>query len=145
MKIETLVDVHAQLTDLGYEADLHPDAVFSKVGQFPVVLTINMKSELVINCQLATLGQIQEDKLTEFAFAALDANSRLSPFALCLITEADTPELAEEDFPIVLLDNIPLGDFSKDELRKAFEALHGALINSRNVLEVGMPAVPCVA
>lgn len=148
--ISNLAEVHEALQDLAYPAELHPEAVITwpiKRGTFPVIVTINTRSELVISCQIAKLGAIQEDRLTEFAFAALDANSRLSPFAISIITEADSPmpankdENEEKNYPIVLVDNIPLGDLSKDELRKAFESLHAALIGSREVLEAGMPAV----
>ena len=148
--INNLAEVHEALQDLAYVSDLHPEAVLAKVGNFPVVVTINGKGELVISCQIAKLGAIREDRLTEFAFAALDANSRLSPFAISIITEDDSDdhcvechgcEPAEEmDYPIVLVDNIPLGDLSKDELKKAFESLHSALLGCREVLETGISA-----
>lgn len=145
--INNLAEVHEALQDLAYVSDLHPEAVLAKVGSFPVVVTINGKGELVISCQIAKLGAIQEDRLTEFAFAALDANSRLSPFAISILTEDDgctcccSDETAEEmDYPIVLVDNIPLGDLSKDELKKAFESLYTAIIGCREVLESGISA-----
>lgn len=141
--LSTLIQIHESLQKLGYEVELRQESVLAKIDSFPVVITINSLSDVVISCQIATMSDIAEDRLGEFAFAALDANTRIRPYAFGIITGLDNPETDEDesDYPIVLTDCLPLGDFSEDELAKSMQALVSALMNSRQVLEVGIQPV----
>jgi hypothetical protein len=138
--ILTLSDVHESLTVLGYEATLSPNCVVVKVGglskPFPAVITHNqMNRHFQFTCQLTKLGLIPEDKLAAFALAALDANSRIAPFAYALLTDSDDPKKDKpEDWQVVLTHSIPLGDFSRSELASAMESLLTALVDSGNVM-----------
>ncbi|MEE9263180.1 MAG: hypothetical protein V3V11_01885, partial [Vicinamibacteria bacterium] len=86
-------------------------------------------------------GDIPEDNISTFAVAALDANSRISPFAFATLTASDNPELDEpQQWPVVLTDSIPLGDLSPGELEAAMNSLWSALAESRDVLEAGIGA-----
>ena len=147
--LNTLPDIEKELGKLAYECDLIDNAIVTNIGAFTVVLTIDDDGFLNITCQVMELGQVQGEKLTEFAFAALDANSRISPYAFSLITVADDPDLTDEaDYLVVLTDKIPLGDLSGCELRSAMQSLQTALLGTRDVLEaggVGEVAEPAVA
>ena len=144
--IANLTQVAEALESAGYEAICHDGAVHTKVGgmqkPFTAVLTINAdRNALVITCQLARLGDIPEDNISTFAVAALDANSRISPFAFATLTASDNPELDEpQQWPVVLTDSIPLGDLSPGELEAAMDSLWSALAESRDVLEAGIGA-----
>ena len=87
---ENLAEVARDLESFGYEVDLQDEAVHTKVGgeqnPFTVLLTIDKaRNALVITCQLAKLGDIGEDSVPAFTIAALDANSRINPFAFATL------------------------------------------------------------
>lgn len=147
--LNTLPEIEEELSKLAYECDLIDHAIVTNIGAFAVALTIDEDGSLTISCQVMNLGQVQEEKLTEFAFAALDANSRISPYAFSLITLADDPDLTDEaDYLVVLTDKIPLSDLSECELRSSMQSLQTAILGSRDVLiagGVGEVAEPAVA
>ena len=126
------------LEDAGYVAKQEEDAILVRLdGGIPAVLTVD-DDELHITCQLATLGELREENSLEFAFAALDVNSRISPFAISLITERDDASLTDaSEYVVTLVDTIPLGDFEQSELMSAMQSLLTALIGCKEVLEVG--------
>jgi hypothetical protein len=139
--IETLAEVHEALQQLGYKSRLGTNSVAVRVGgrkhPFPAVITHNTTTKhFQITCMVAKMGEIPEDRLTAFALAALDANNHISPFAYALITDTDDPKLDDEnEWPVVLVCSVPIGDFSVGELSSAMQSLLAALIDSRNVLE----------
>ena len=126
------------LEDAGYVAKQEEDAILVRLdGGIPAVLIVD-DDELHITCQLATLGELREENSLEFAFAALDVNSRISPFAISLITERDDASLTDaSEYVVTLVDTIPLGDFEQSELMAAMQSLLTALIGCKEVLEVG--------
>lgn len=144
--INTLEQVAEALGDLGYEAIHENEAVRTVVGgseaPFTAVLTTNADgSELVITCQLAKVGDIPEDKSETFAWACLDANTRVRPYSLATITAVDDENLDsddEADYPIVLTDSVPLGDLSESELGSAMDNLWEALTAASLVLEFAL-------
>jgi hypothetical protein len=140
--IATLVEVHETLLSLGYQSAFQNSSVAVKVGgldkPFVAVITHNQSTNhFQITCLVTKLGQIDEDNLTHFAIAALDANSRIVPFAFALLTEATSTKANKvEDWPVVLVHAIPVGDLSRGELDSAMKSLVAALIASANVLEL---------
>lgn len=122
---------------LGYEATLADDTLIIRIGQFPAFLTID-DDHLCINCKIARAGDVPESNQAVFATSALDANTRLSPYAIAMITDIDDPshEGSEGDWPIVLTDSIPLGDFEESELKAALVDLQAALVGSKDVLRI---------
>ena len=142
--INNLSEVYSGILGLGYLAELTKNAVVLNIGNFPTVITINNKKELIISCQIATLGMISEEKLTEFSFAALNANTQLSPFAIALIIEdGDNKNNSNEetDYPITLIDSVPIGDLCQEEIKKSLESLHSAIVSCEDVLKIGMGTV----
>ena len=132
---------------LGYATWLGEDALVVKIGRFPAILTID-EGRLSINCKVAQAGDIPEANQADFATAALDANTRLSPYALALITDLDDPSNVdpESEWPIVLTDTVPLGDFEECELKSALGDLQAALVSSKEVLQIAFtPAEPTTA
>jgi len=141
--IETLQQVAEVLEDLGYNVKSHDDAVHIAVGgtdnPFVAVITINEQNELVITCQVAKLGDLNEDEIPTVQFYLLDANTRIRPFAFGIITASDDPEYDDAaDYPIVLTDSIPLGDLCEDELTAAMDSLLVALKSSDEALRIGL-------
>jgi hypothetical protein len=140
MAMDNLTGIATGLEKLGYVAEQDELAIVVRLdGGFAATLTINGQSELVITCQVATLGELREENLLTFFAAALDANSRIAPFAFSLITERDDSTIASErQYVVTLVDTVPLGDFEEQELEAAMQSLVTALVGSREVLEAGV-------
>ena len=136
--MNNLPQIHQGLEDAGYIAKHEDDAILVRLdGGIPAILTID-DGNLQITCQLATLGELREENALEFAYAALDANSRLLPYAMSLITERDDPSITDtSEYVVTLVDSVPLGDFEQPELESAMQSLLTALVGCREVMEVG--------
>lgn len=136
--MNNLTQIQQGLEDAGYVAKQGDDSILVRLdGGIPAVLTIE-EDVLTITCQLATLGELREENLLEFAFASLDVNSRITPFAISLITERDDASIADtSEYVVILVDSIPLGDFEQTELESAMQSLLTALIGCKEVIEVG--------
>jgi hypothetical protein len=138
--MDNLAQIHEGLQNAGYVAkhDLENDVVIISLdGGIPAVLMVE-NNQLSITAQICTLGELQEDNLLTFAMAALDANSRISPFAFSLITERDDPSITEpSEYAVTLVDHIPLGDFEQPELESAMQSLLTALVGSREAIQAG--------
>lgn len=139
-KIETLAQMAEVLELEGYEVVETEHSVLVRIGgaehPFVAVITKNEEANQVqINCKLATLGEIPEDKVAQFFAGCLDANTRIVPYAVGLVSGADNPDLDDEKgWPVVLIDSLPLGDLCKEELLGSFDSLWMALQASREVL-----------
>jgi hypothetical protein len=139
--IASLPQLHEALGVLGYQATLSDTAVTVKVGglakPFTAIVTHNaLNKHFQFTCQVATLGQIPEDKVPHFAVAALDANNRIVPFAYALISAEDDPKLTNpKTWPVVLIHAVPIGDYSLNELAASMNSLLSALIDSRKLVE----------
>jgi hypothetical protein len=109
---------------------------------FTAVITPAVEdASLVINCQLARMGDFPEGNTGSFMLAALDANSRIRPYAFAVLTDSDDPSLDDPaDWPVVLTNRIPLGDLSEGEVVVAMGNLWEAVLGSKSVLEIGLGA-----
>jgi hypothetical protein len=138
--MSNLAEIQQGLEDLGFVSEYKVEdnlIVVSLDGGIPAVLMIENES-LSITAQLCTFGELREENLTVFAMAALDANSRISPFAISLITERDDPSITDpSEYVVTLVDHIPLGDFESSELAAAMQSLLTALVGCREVVEAG--------
>jgi hypothetical protein len=138
--ILTLSDVRETLALLGYQATLNENSVVVRVGglkkPFPAVITHNkLTNHFQISCMVTKLGSMPEEKIPAFALAALDANSRIAPFAYALLTDSDDPKKDKpEEWQVVLMHSVPIGDFSRGELESAMKSLLTALVDSKNVM-----------
>jgi len=104
-------------------------------GKLVAVLTIDSKNQLNITCQIAKASDITDAE--KFATIALDANSRILPYSIAMITANDNPDEYSEkeaDCPVVLIDSIPLGNLSETELNKAMNSLLEALMSCKDEL-----------
>jgi len=140
MKLKQAAEV---LTELGYSIIEQEEAVYISVGgtenPFIAVATISEANELVITCQVAKLGDLNEDDIPTVQFMLLDLNTRIRPYAFGIITASDDEEYAEaEEFPIVLTDSMPLGDLSAGELAASMDSLLMALNACNDALRIGL-------
>lgn len=141
--MNTLEDILSGLESLGYIGELQENAIavfpLGRDNRFPAVLTIDGEGNKVsITCQVATLGQFKEDDIPSLFAKALDENSIIAPYAYALLTSSDGEENDASGWPLVLIDSIPLGDFSLSELDSSISSLITALTNSvSSVFEAG--------
>ena len=140
--INSLETILLFLENRGYEATLTENAVLTRVGSFPTVITIDDVDgdgdpDIKITTQLTTLGQIREDRVPAFLTAALDLNTRILPFAVATLTAEDGEDSDPSTFPVVLIDSIPVGDVSEEEFDSAFGSLLQAILGTRQLLEIG--------
>lgn len=134
-------DVRTVVEELGFGIDQTSDISFVvKLGvkDHPLLAIITvLDGELSIDCKLATLGEIGEDRISEFCLAALDLNSRIRPYAFALISDSDDPSLGDpSEWPVVLTNSVPIGDLSTGELEKALRSLISAALASRDLLKL---------
>ncbi len=141
--IRNLNDVTGVLEELGYDVKEGDNAVHVAVGgsekPFVAVLTIDQSDQLMITCKVAKLGDLREEEIPQVQFYLLDTNSRIMPFAFAIITASDDAEMEDAaDYPIVLLDSMPLGDLSSHELASAMDSLLVAVDASGEALKLGL-------
>ena len=86
------------------------------------------QNQVIINCQIARMGDIKEEELSHVLFSLLDYNTIVRPYAFAVISAAEDPDLDnEETWPVVLTDSLPLGDLSSEEVIASVESLWSAL------------------
>lgn len=146
--MNNLVEIANGLEKAGYVAqhNVVDDVIIVKLdcgdgrGRIPAVLMIE-DGRLSITAQICTLGELLEENLVLFAMAALDANSRISPFAFSLITERDDESITDSsDYVVILIDHIPISGeavFGQSELESAMQSLINAIAGSREVVQAG--------
>jgi len=144
-KLGTMQEIIDAIQGFGYTATLQEGVGFMTIHKSgkkfnPVLMTEGEKGKekLVITCQIAKQGDIDEHNLLECMTALLDINTRIHPFAIGLITSADNPELdgKEDESPIVLISSVAVGDLCVDELKVQIEDLRVALTSSLKVLDL---------
>ncbi len=136
-KVESLADVVSALHDLGYRAKSVDGGVLTGISvteedgasrDFPVMIT-EENGSLEINCQLCTIGDLQQDHdddgLAVLAWVFLAVNAEIQPWAVALI---NPDGVLDETDTVVLTDSLPLGDLSTEELDSAMTTLQRALV-----------------
>ena len=132
--ISSLEQIEAVLESSGYETVRDDDGVVMKIGgtsvPFTSVFTIDEgQNQVIINCQIARMGDIKEEELSKVLFSLLDYNTMVRPYAFAVISATEDPDLDDEEkWPIVLTDSLPLGDLSSDEIIASVESLWSALL-----------------
>ncbi len=143
-RIESLAQVCDILAANGYEAILHDDSVGVKVGghenPFSAVVTIDAdKREMNFACKVAKLGDFPESNLPNALLALLAANAGVCPFAFAVVTDSRHPDEDEpEEWPVVLIDGMPIEDLCEAELLAEMEDLLTALVVGSKALKVGL-------
>ena len=131
--ISSLEEIEDVLESAGYETIRDEDGVLMKIGgksvPFTSVFTIDgSQKQVIINCQIARMGDIKEEEMPKVLFTLLDYNTLVRPYAFAVISAAEDPGLDDEEtWPIVLTDSLPLGDLSSEELLSSVESLWSAL------------------
>ena len=131
--ISSLEQIEEVLESAGYETIRNNEGVVMKIGgksiPFTSVFTIDKgQNQVIINCQIARMGDIKEEEMSNVLFTLLDYNPMIRPYAFAIISATEDPDLDDEEkWPIVLTDSLPLGDLSDQEILASVESLWSAL------------------
>ena len=131
--ISSLEQIEEVLESAGYETIRNNEGVVMKIGgksiPFTSVFTIDKgHNQVIINCQIARMGDIKEEEMSNVLFTLLDYNTMIRPYAFAIISATEDPDLDDEEkWPIVLTDSLPLGDLSDQEILASVESLWSAL------------------
>jgi len=135
MNISTLSEVKEVLENAGYEVLEVTGAIAAKINGFVATITID-NEEVNVQCEVATLGSFEEEDLPMITYNALNANSRIRPFAFEIIDTRDDPQLSDpKNFILNLADSMPVGDLSPEELESTMQKLNLAINECKYVLK----------
>lgn len=127
----TLEEIHEALEDLGYQSKVQDESLSVNVNRGVVASIIADQDELTVCCHLTTLGRLLPDDAEQAAAVCahlMRHNVAISPFAISLIADEDDED--PEDDPVALIDSVPLGNFSLQELKKLMENLNKAVAST---------------
>jgi len=131
------------LASMGYESEAVECGVRFGIGDtenaFPVVILIDDK-DMIINCEIAKWGEISsnvaEDMKDAFFLGLLDINTQILPYSVAVVSNIDGEEDDRDSWPVVLIDSMPIGDISEDELRSSIQSLMKALHTAKDLFSV---------
>tara|TARA_B100000614_G_scaffold262909_1_gene300971 strand:- start:465871 stop:466365 length:495 start_codon:yes stop_codon:yes gene_type:complete len=146
-KIADIAGLAEAVQDLGYgiietdEAEKSVSIVLP-VGDenFVAILDISDDdSELVIESQIGKLADIPDNDTALALFMRLvSINSEIKPFATNIDEPAATDQISDlDESPITVIDSVPLGDFSREELEHSLLKLQSAI----NLTNLTMQAI----
>jgi hypothetical protein len=143
--IKTLADIERVLSEHGYTPSLNDGSVTLPIGAegspFPCVILMD-DTNLTISCEIDTWGNLQKrvtpDMKDDLYLAMLDLNTQTLPYAFAVLTEIDGEEDDQSSFPVVLIDSMPVGDISDDELLSSLSSLLAALQTASNLYNVSV-------
>lgn len=143
--VKTLVDVERILEKQGYKPQINENSVAVPVGgsSAPFLCIILMDdTSLTISCEISTWGQMlkrtTEDMKEDFFLSLLDMNSQTLPYAFSVLTDIDGEGEDQNEWPVVLIDSMPVGDISENELLASMRSLSAALLTAKNLFDVSL-------
>jgi len=145
--IQTLQDVVDVLTEHGYAPTLNEGSVSVPVGSeenpFPCLILMD-ETNLTVLCEIDTYGnmmsRVADEDREDFLVAMLDLNSQMNSYAFTTMSDIDDPEAGEnkDNWPVALINSIPVGDICEAELLEGMNALQAALLTAKGLFEVSL-------
>lgn len=145
--IQTLQNVVDVLTEHGYAPVLNENNVSVPVGSedspFPCVILMD-KTYLTVVCEIDTYGnmmsRVADEDREDFLLAMMDLNSQMNSYAFTVMSDIDDPDAGEnkDDWPVALVNSVPIGDLSEAELLEGMRALQAALLTAKSLFSVSV-------
>jgi hypothetical protein len=138
--ISNIEQLNEALTSLGYETCPQPNFVAVKISggssnnHFTTICRF-VDNQLVISCKLFSLADVADENESVLNSAALNYNSLVLPFSFATLSAGSD---SDEEGTFVLIDSMPVGDLSVDELEKEMKALLAAILTAAPVIKVGL-------
>lgn len=141
--IKTLDDVEKVLKEQGFAPVRNEHSVALPVGgdahPFPAKVFMD-ETYLMVVCQIDTWGnmlsRVPTDDREEFHLAIYDMNSQMNSYAVTVLSDIDGEGDDKDDWPVALINSIPVGDISEGELLEGIRGLQAALITIKSVFDV---------
>jgi hypothetical protein len=138
-KVETTAQIAEVLKNNGYTAVNNDDSVSVLFGTRtnPISAIVNIiDKNMYIAVQLAKLGDLRRKDFNKAMFAMLASNNSVLPYAFDIQTASDNSKADKaEKWPITLINSVPVGDLSEEELIAAFDSLRTALVTAAGILK----------
>lgn len=148
--VQTLQNVVDILTQHGFTPTLNEDSVSVPVGSeekpFPCLILMD-KTNLTVLCEIDTFGnmmsRVADEDREDFLIAMMDLNSQMNSYAFTVLSDIDDPEAGEnkDNWPVALINSIPVGDICEDELLAGMNALQAALLTAKSLFTVNVDVV----
>jgi hypothetical protein len=143
--IKILADVERVLAEHGYKPTLNEGSVTLPIGAesspFPCIILMDEVS-LTVSCEIDTWGSLQKrvnaEMKDDLFLAMLDLNTQILPYAFGVLTDIDGEDGDESEFPVVLIDSMPVGDISESEILESMRSLLAALQTASNLYNVSV-------
>ncbi len=145
--IQTLQDVVDVLTEHGYTPTLAENKVTLPIGSaespFPCIILMD-ETYLTVFCEIDTYGnmmsRVSEEDREDFLVAMLDLNSQMNSYAFTVMSDIDDPDAGEDkgNWPVALINSVPIGDLSEAELLESMRALQAALLTAKSLFTVSV-------
>jgi hypothetical protein len=140
--LQSPASIGTALSEAGYSASHDDSAAFVELQHegknYPAVIQLQGK-ELLISCQICKIGDFGADQLALVATNALAANVEMLPYAFAILKPEDSGnEEAVADSPLVIINSVPVGDFSTEELLWAVRKLQVALATAVRGIETSV-------
>ncbi len=130
--IHDLNDAYQAALRLGYQTKKHDEVVVLQVAGFSALLSITKDGRLNVVAEIGQVKSVSDEKIQEFAVAALLKNLEISPFAFGLLDGGDDDSINDDS--IVLVNSVPLGNLNQSELDSLLTSLRRAIINSAGLI-----------
>jgi len=145
--IKILADVERVLAEHGYTPTLNESSVSLPVGAegspFPCRIFMD-EMNLTVICQIDTVGnmldRVEPEDREDFLLAGWDLNSQMNSYAFTIMSDIDDPTAGDnrDEWPVALINSVPLGDLSEAELLEQMRALQSALLTAKSLFTVSV-------
>jgi len=145
--IKILADVEKVLAEHGYKPTLNDGSVSVPVGSeekpFPCLILMD-ETNLTVICEIDTYGnmmsRVADEDREDFHLAMLDLNSQMNSYAFTVMSDIDDPDAGgnKDNWPVALINSIPVGDICEDELLVGMTALQSALLTASSLFTVSV-------
>ena len=141
--VQTLDDIVRTLAEQGFSPVRNSGSVSVTVGgkeyPFPAVILMD-ETYLTVICKITTWGEmlsrIPVEEREDFHLAIYAMNSQMHSYAFTVLSDIDGEGEDKNQWPVGLINSIPVGDISVGELLEQMRALQAALITAKDVFSV---------
>jgi len=145
--VQTLQNVVDVLSQHGFKPILNENSVSVPVGSeekpFPCLILMD-DMNLTVICEIDTFGnmmsRVADEDREDFMVAMLDLNSQMNSYAFTIMSDIDDPAAGEnkDNWPVALVNSIPVGDICEAELLAGMGALQSALLTAKSLFTVNV-------
>jgi len=133
-KISTIAQIAAVLANSGFKAKDGGNFVSVQLGSAanPVNAIINLSDKnMYVACELAKVSDLRVKQFNQAMCAMIIGNTSVLPYAFTIHAEGKKLEKS----PITLINSVPMGDLSEQELIAAVDSLQVAVNTGAEIIK----------